>query len=752
LAKVLNSDETKGGVNDWIVQAMFSGGFHTVDIWRDPQNPFPFPSVARMFPVVSETHTNRLINEKSPYLLQHAHNPVDWHAWNADTFAKARTEDKPIFLSIGYSTCHWCHVMERESFENEDTARLMNEFFIPVKVDREERPDVDRVYMTFVQATTGSGGWPMSVWLTPELQPFAGGTYFPPEDRYGRPGFPTVLRKLAEVWSEERDRVIDQGQKITTMLRDFASPRGGGGLDESAVRNAVHQAVEVYDAELGGFGGAPKFPRPVMLDFLLAFYRREPASAEGQRAREMVFHTLRMMAGGGMHDHLGGGFHRYSVDQYWHVPHYEKMLYDQAQLAVSYLQAWQINGEPLFAATARDILDYVMRDMTGPEGGFFSAEDADSLVTGGSEKREGAFYVWSKEEINEALGADAALFNRIYGVEAAGNSPEGSDPHGELTGLNTLIRRCSDERAAEEFKLTSAEAGATLARCRAVLLERRSARPRPHLDDKILAAWNGLMISAFARAGMALGDDGYITAARHAAEFVKGRMYGNGRLLRSYREGPGPEGFAEDYAAMAAGALDLYEATGEIAWLQWAAELQGTLDQLFLDREHGGYFSAREGDASIVVRMKEDHDGAEPAASSIAARNALRLARMLDDAGLETVAMQTVTAFAEPLRRTPTSMPAMLGALLLSTSPRRQIVIAGAPVESASLARVAREFAWPETVLLFADGSAGQQWLAERLEFMRATGLGGKPAAYVCENFACKLPVSEPVELRGLLR
>jgi uncharacterized protein YyaL (SSP411 family) len=687
---------------------------------------------------VSDTHTNRLISEKSPYLLQHAHNPVDWHAWNPETFAKARAEDKPIFLSIGYSTCHWCHVMERESFENESIARLMNESFIPVKVDREERPDVDRVYMTFVQATTGSGGWPMSVWLTPELQPFAGGTYFPPEDSYGRPGFPTVLQKLAEVWS--------------AMLHDSAAPRGGGGLDESAVRNAGRQAAEVFDPELGGFGGAPKFPRPAMLDFLLALYRREPASAEGQRAREMVFHTLRMMAAGGMHDHLGGGFHRYSVDRYWHVPHYEKMLYDQAQLAISYIHAWQIRGEPFFAATARDILDYIMRDMTGPAGGFYSAEDADGLVSGGAEKREGAFYVWRKAEIDEALGLDAALFNRVYGVEAAGNSPEGSDPHGELTGLNTLIRQCSDERAAEERGLPADAVRATLARCRAQLLERRAARPRPHLDDKILAAWNGLMISAFARAGMALGDAGYTAAARTAAEFVKTRMFSNGRLLRSYREGPGPEGFAEDYAAMTGAALDLYEATGEVSWLQWAAELHKTLDDLFLDREHGGYFSAREGDASIVVRMKEDHDGAEPAASSLAARNAVRLAWMLDDAELEAGAVRTVTAFAEQLRRMPTSMPAMLSALLLSMSPKRQIVIAGSPAASAELARVAREFAWPETVLLFADGGDGQRWLSERLELMRATGLGEKPEAYVCENFACKLPVTDPVELRGLLR
>jgi uncharacterized protein YyaL (SSP411 family) len=701
---------------------------------------------------MNEPHTNRLIGEKSPYLLQHAHNPVDWHAWGPVAFEKARREDKPIFLSVGYSTCHWCHVMERESFENEETARVLNEFFVPVKVDREERPDVDRVYMTFVQATTGSGGWPMSVWLTPELQPFAGGTYFPPEDRYGRPGFVTVLRKLAEVWREERPRVIDQGERITAMLRDYAAPRsgkdGGGDLGDAVLRNAYRQAAQSFDAELGGFGGAPKFPRPVMLDFLLAFSRREQESEDGKAAREMVFHTLRMMAAGGMHDHLGGGFHRYSVDRFWHVPHYEKMLYDQAQLAVTYIEAWRLNGERLFAETARDILDYVRRDMTSPAGGFFSAEDADSLIPGRKEKGEGAFYVWSKGEVDEALGAeDAALFDRVYGVEPQGNSPEGSDPHGELAGLNTLIRRITDEEAAEMFGGTVEEIRNRLARSREKLLERRATRARPHLDDKILAAWNGLMISAFARAGMALGDPAYIDAARKAATFVRKAMYLDGRLLRSYREGPGPEGFADDYAAMAGAALDLYEATGEIEWLQWAVELQGTLDELFLDKENGGYFSARGGDASIVVRMKEDRDGAEPAASSLAARNGLRLARMLDDAGQEARAVETMKAFGEQLRKMPISMPAMLGALMLSMSRARQIVIAGKP--DTELARAARSLATPETVLLYADGSPGQTWLGDRLEFIRTAGpVEGKAAAYVCENFACRLPVTDAEQLR----
>ena len=703
---------------------------------------------------MSAQYTNRLASEKSPYLLQHAHNPVDWHAWGPEAFEKARREDKPIFLSVGYSTCHWCHVMERESFENEETARVLNASFVPIKVDREERPDVDRVYMTFVQATTGGGGWPMSVWLTPELQPFAGGTYFPPEDRYGRPGFTTVLRRLAEVWSTERDRVMDQSARITTMLQDYAMPRGGGGeLGKAVLHGAFRQLADIYDAELGGFGGAPKFPRPVTLDFLLGLYRREPTTAEGQEAREMAFHTLRMMAAGGMHDHLGGGFHRYSVDRFWHVPHYEKMLYDQAQLAAVYIEAWKINGEPLFAETARDILDYVRRDMTSPDGGFFSAEDADSLIPGGTEKGEGAFYVWRKGEIEEALGADAELFCTVYGVEEDGNSPDGSDPHGELRGLNTLIRRHTDAEAAALIGKTAGETAEALERCRGKLLDRRALRARPHLDDKILASWNGLMIAAFARAGMALREPAYIEAARRAGEFVRGKMCAAGRLLRSWREGAGPEGFADDYAAMAAAALDLYEATGEIGWLQWAAELQGTLDAQFRDAENGGYFSAREGDASILVRMKEDHDGAEPAASSLAARNGLRLARMLDDAASEARAMETIAAFGEQLRRAPSSMPAMLAALLLAMSKRRQIVIAGRPGEERreTLARVAREMITAETVLLYADGGEGQGWLAQRLDFIR-TVRGDEAVGYVCEAFVCQLPVRDEGELRGALR
>jgi uncharacterized protein YyaL (SSP411 family) len=399
-------------------------------------------SVVTLARAADEQHTNRLIREKSPYLLQHAHNPVDWYPWGKEAFEKARKENKPIFLSVGYSTCHWCHVMERESFENPEVAKVMNENFVNIKVDREERPDIDQVYMTFVQATTGSGGWPMTVFLTPGLKPFFGGTYFPPKDKWGQPGLTRVLNKIAEAWKSDRERIVSSSDKIISQLQGAVAVAGGTGkISESVARKAYEQFASQFDSKFGGFGGAPKFPRPVTLNFLFDFYGTNPSSKEGKRALEMALITLRKMADGGIHDHIGGGFHRYSTDQFWHVPHFEKMLYDQAQLAMAYLTAFQITRDPLFEKTARDILDYVRRDMTDKAGGFYSAEDADSLLAlGKPEHAEGAFYVWSKDEIDQLLGAERAkVFDYHYGIEASGNAPE--DPQGEFKNKNILIRR-----------------------------------------------------------------------------------------------------------------------------------------------------------------------------------------------------------------------------------------------------------------------------------------------------------------------
>jgi uncharacterized protein YyaL (SSP411 family) len=709
-------------------------------------------------------HTNRLAHEKSPYLLQHAHNPVDWYPWGAEAFQKARRENKPIFLSIGYSTCHWCHVMEHESFEDEKVATIMNREFVNIKVDREERPDVDRVYMTFVQATTGGGGWPMSVWLTPDLKPFVGGTYFPPKDRYGQPAFKSVLTRIATAWKQDHDKIVEQGNKIVDALRESQSAATGDGkIDGSVLDAAFKQIDRSYDAKEGGFGNAPKFPRPATLNFLTRFYARDPETDAGKRSLDMALFTLRKMAAGGMHDHIGGGFHRYSVDRYWHVPHFEKMLYDQAQLAVAYLDAFQITKDKQYESVARGILDYVVRDMTSKEGGFFSAEDADSPVAGGDDPgqpktAEGAFYVWTEKEIDRALGDDAEIFDFHYGVQPHGNAPEGSDPHDEFRGKNILIERHTVTETAEHFKKNEREIGDLLAQDRQKLFAIRAKRPRPHLDDKIIAAWNGLMISAYARAAQALDDSRYLEIATRAANFLKTKLYdpSDHILYRNYRVSRGGiAGFADDYAFVIQGLLDLYEASFDVEWLKLAVELQGTQDRLFYDEKNDGYFSTTGKDQSVFLRMKDDNDGAEPAASSVAALNLLRLSQIRNDQSMSERAGKTIAAFATTLAHFPSAMPQMLVAIDYSLSKPRQIVIAGkqdVPETKALVNEVHRHFL-PKTVVLLADGGEGQKFLGEKNEAIRAMSpVDGKPAAYVCENFTCKAPVTDPKKLAELLK
>src|SRR5438552_2166340 len=675
-------------------------------------------SFAEQTPAQSE-HTDRLAQEKSPYLLQHAHNPVDWYPWGEEAFAKARRENKPIFLSVGYCTCHWCHVMAHESFESEDVAAIMNREFVNIKVDREERPDVDRVYMSFVQATTGGGGWPMSVWLTPDLKPFVGGTYFPPEERYGQPAFKNVLQRIATAWKENHERIADQGAKIVDALRQSqVSPAEAPDKVEAKVLDAAYQQFSrTYDPREGGFGSAPKFPRPVVLNFLSRFYARNSSSRDGKDALEMDLFTLRKMAAGGMHDHLGGGFHRYSVDRYWHVPHFEKMLYDQAQLAVAYLDAFQITHDPQMESVARDILDYVARDMTSKEGGFFSAEDADSPVVAGvgdpghesnkhpqvgahgaplQKNAEGAFYVWTKKEIDDALGDAAEIFDFYYAVQPHGNAPEGSDPHDEFRGKNILIERHTVAETAERFKKSEQEIRDSLAKSSEKLFAIRAKRPRPHLDDKIITAWNGLMISAYARAAQVLDDPRYLAIATHAAKFLCANLYDKeSRLLyRNYREGRSDiEGFADDYAFVIQGLLDLYEASFDIEWLKLATELQETQDRMFFDEKNGGYFSTSGKDKSVFLRMKDDNDGAEPAASSVAALNLFRLSQIRNDQPMSERARKTIAAFATTLSHFPSAMPQLLVALDYSLGKPLQIVIEGrkdAPETKALLNEVIR--------------------------------------------------------------
>ena len=671
---------------------------------------------------------NRLAHEKSPYLLQHAHNPVDWYPWGQEAFDKAAREDKPVFLSVGYSTCHWCHVMERESFENDAIARVLNEHFVSIKVDREERPDIDRIYMLFVQASTGSGGWPMSVWLTPDRKPFFGGTYFPPDNRYGRPGFGAILERLAQAWRDDRARVEQSGAQVIEQLRQYSAVDGGHGIPaRDALDSTFYAFRRMFDAELGGFGQAPKFPRPSIHNFLVRYY----AETGNREALDMVLVTLREMAKGGMNDQLGGGFHRYSVDERWFVPHFEKMLYDQAQLAVSYCEAFQIMRDEQYAAAARDIFTYVLRDMTDPGGGFYSAEDADSVIDPAQphEKGEGAFYIWSAAEVRAALGEkDGAEFCQYFGVREGGNVEQ--DPQGEFTGRNILYRAQPAEPP-------------SLANAKQKLLEIRSRRPRPLRDDKILAAWNGLMISAFAKGAQILDEPRYAGAARAAADFLRRHLWDDSRkiLLRRHREGESAiDGFLDDYAFTGLALLDLYETNFEPADFAWAVELAERAIALFEDTEGGGFFSTS--NEGLVLRLKDDYDGAEPSGNSGMALLLLRLARMTGRDDFRRAAERTLQAFASRLEDAGAGVPQMAVALAFALAKPREIVLAGPaadPTMRAMLASVRRRF-MPNAVAM----RVGQA----ELDMPAVNGL---PTAYVCENFACQLPVTSVAALDELL-
>jgi uncharacterized protein YyaL (SSP411 family) len=686
---------------------------------------------------------NLLSAATSPYLLQHADNPVAWHEWGEEAFARARREDKPVFLSIGYSTCHWCHVMAHESFENTEVAAVLNDYFVSIKVDREERPDIDRLYMNFVQATTGSGGWPMSVWLTPNAEPFYGGTYFPPTDRYGRPGFVTVLERIAELWAAERPKILAQGAEVLAALKESAAPSGGALPDESALHAGYEAFARSYDAEHGGFGGGPKFPRPSVLNFLLRYDARQ-RDGGSPHALEMTLHTLRRMAAGGLRDHLGGGFHRYSVDGEWRVPHFEKMLYDQAQLVGSYLDAWQLTGDNAFAEVARETLGYVSRCLTHPEGGFLSAEDADSLFEHGKpEHGEGAFYIWTADEITHLLGDEAAaIFNRHYGIEPSGNAPTGTDPHGEFTGRNILHERESVVATARALGLSLETVREALAESRAKLVTARENRPRPHLDDKVLTAWNGLMISAFARAGGVLAEGNFLEAARRAALFVRSHLTtADGDLLRSWRDGRATvRGFAEDYAFLIQGLLDLYEAEFDPAWLLWATELQAKQDALFFDESIAAYLGSEAGDPLVPLRLRDDYDGAEPSANSVSALNLVRLGWMRHDESYLERARRVVASAAAPLRGMPTAVPQMLCALDMLLTPPRQCVIAGerGAADTEALAHATRRKFEPNRVLLFAGDTADSAQMQP---------VEGRAALYVCENFTCQVPITDPAAI-----
>jgi uncharacterized protein YyaL (SSP411 family) len=682
-------------------------------------------------------YTNRLIDQTSPYLLQHAHNPVDWHPWGAEAFERAKREDKPIFLSIGYSTCHWCHVMKRESFENEQIARLMNENFVCIKVDREQRPDVDELYMNAVVLTTGSGGWPLSLFLTPEGKPFYGGTYFPPNDAFGRPGFERVLLAIAEAWKSRRQELIDSSDKLSEFLQGAQGPTQKASLSVEILKNAFNQLRDVFDSVSGGFGTAPKFPQPANLSMLLGYWRR---TADAQ-ALHIVEKTLNAMAAGGIYDHIGGGFHRYSTDARWLVPHFEKMLYDQALLGKVYLQAYQITRKERYARIAKEIFDYVLRDMTAPAGGFYSAEDADS------EGEEGAFYLWDSEQIASILDRDEArLFNAHYGVTK----------HGNFAKNRTILSIVTPtEQLANEFQTDPVAVADTLAIAHAKIFAARAKRVRPHRDDKVITGWNGLMILSLAYAGAVLQDKKYTDAAVRCADFVLNTLYTNGRLRRYYRNGQVVgKAFLDDYAFVVTALLDLYEATFETRWLVKARTLSEEMIELFADAEQGGFFLAGKDSEKLIARSKPGSDGAIPSGNSAAALVLLKLGRLTMNEQFTEQGVKTLGTFSRQLAKSPAYSSLMLEALSFQLGPVRELVIAGdADAEDTKrMLELIRGQFLPNVAVLFHDPGKADSVLYELVPFVKnQAAVKGKATAYVCENYACKKPVTDLREFESLL-
>ena len=674
---------------------------------------------------------NRLINETSPYLLQHAENPVDWYPWGEEALGRARDEDRPILLSIGYSACHWCHVMERESFENDDIADLMNEHFVNIKVDREERPDLDAVYMEAVQMMTGSGGWPMTVFLTPEGRPYYGGTYFPPEDRMGMPGFPRLLAAASQAYHTNKGEIERVTRQLAEQMgRTGQMPTGFTPLTTEVMHNAYSQLATQFDHLNGGFGNAPKFPQPMTPEFLLR-YNRHGFNA---RALEMVELTLQKMAYGGMYDQVGGGFHRYSTDAYWLVPHFEKMLYDNALLARLYLHAWQVTGKPLYRRITEETLDYVLREMTDPAGGFYSAQDADS------EGVEGKFFVWTPDELRPLLGDDADLVVGYYGVSERGN----------FEGANILNVARPPEEYADQRSVSEAHLLAAIARARAVLLDVREQRIHPLRDDKVLTSWNGLMLRAFAEAGAALARADYLDAARRNADFLLSSMRDdNRRLLRTWRNGEAKlNGYLEDYACLADGLLSLHEATLEPRWLQEAVSIADGMNELFWDDAVGGFYDTGSDHETLVIRPRDVFDNAQPCGGSVASDVLLRLGVITGNDGYSSRGATPLRAMQQLLGRAPAATGHWLGALDFYVSLPKEIVLVGGreQTETAAMLREVGQRYLPNRVVVGMT-DPGEPPIKDSPLLEQRVMQDGLPTAYVCEHYACQLPVNTANDL-----
>jgi uncharacterized protein YyaL (SSP411 family) len=694
---------------------------------------------------VREGKFNRLIDEKSPYLLQHAGNPVNWYPWGNDAFERARIEDKPIFLSIGYSTCHWCHVMAHESFEDSVVAELMNDAFISVKVDREERPDIDNIYMTVCQMLTGSGGWPLSIVMTPDKKPFFAATYIPKDARFGRVGMMELIPQIKNLWIDRRDEILQSADQITESLVQPASMDAGGELSESIFTSAFEQFFNSYDKRFGGFGRAPKFPTPHNFLFLLRYWRRSGDS----RALEMVENTLTSMRRGGVYDQLGFGFHRYSTDPQWLLPHFEKMLYDQALLAMAYVETYLAAGKPEFKETAEEIFSYVLRDMTSESGAFYSAEDADS------EGEEGKFYLWTEKEITEVLDHDdAQLAIRVFNIERDGNFEDQAS--GRRTGANILYLNKSIHDIATSMGLSDNELKSRLAKIRAELFEHRRHRPRPHKDDKILTDWNGLMIAALALGSQAFDKPEYADAAGKAANFIMGNMRGPGdRLLHRFRDGEAAiAANIDDYSFLIWGLLNLYEATFDGAYLKKALDLNSVMIDHFWDDNTGTFYFTSDDAEKLPTRPREVHDGAVPSGNSVAALNILRLGRITANLEFDAKAELIVNSSTGQVRRAPQAFSMLLSAFDFAAGPTFEIAVVGlrgADDANAMLTELRRRFI-PNKVVIFVPSGQNANYMAEFAAFTNELKMiDGKATAYICKNFSCDKPTNDLRKLIELL-
>ncbi|HYJ92192.1 MAG TPA: thioredoxin domain-containing protein [Pyrinomonadaceae bacterium] len=671
-------------------------------------------------------HTNRLINETSPYLLQHAHNPVDWYAWDDEAFVKAKAEDKPVLVSIGYSACHWCHVMEHESFEDEATARIMNDNFVNIKVDMEERPDVDQIYMTFVQLTTGRGGWPMTVFMTPDKLPFFGGTYFPPAPRYGMPSFQQILTSIAEAYRDRRDEILRSANDILGELRRITIPdTSATGFSTDLLDGAFENFSRSFDAKNGGFGGAPKFPPSMSLEFLLRYWKR----TGNERALEMVERTARKMAEGGIYDQLGGGFHRYSVDAVWLVPHFEKMLYDNAQLIRIYLHLFQITKDEFFKGVAVQTLDYVKREMLDASGGFYSTQDADS------EGEEGKFFVWTPAEVEAILGEkDAQVFNFFYDVSEDGN----------FEGKNILNIQFTVDAAAEALKMDTADVESTLSHGRKKLFEEREKRTKPNRDEKILTAWNGLMLAAFAEAAAVLRNEEYLAVAKQNADFLLDQLRHDGSLLRTWKSGKAKlNAYIEDYANLADGLMELFQVSGEARYLDEARSLISSMITEFWDKENGGFYFTSHAHESLIVRNKDFTDNATPSGNSVAAEVLLKLSKINGDESFDRYATKILSIVAGQARRYPQGFGRALSAMEFALQPTKEIIVIADKSGDLTFEIWSRYI--PNKIVVKNESELSQDSKIPLLEGRDA--IDGKPTAYVCENFVCKRPATSADEL-----